>query len=334
MTERTGDGDPRARLIAAFAAIYVIWGSTYLAIKFAIETIPPFLMAATRFLVAGALLYGWMRFRGTPKPPRETWGPAAIVGALLLLFGNGTVVWAEQRVPSGLAALIVSVVPLWMVLIDWLRPGGMRPRGMVIAGVLLGLAGVIVLIGPGDLAGGNGVDPLGAAALTLGSLCWAAGSIYAMHAKLPERAGLATAMEMLAGGALLALTGLAFGEAGRLDVGAITPRSALSLLYLIIFGSLIAFSAYVWLLTKSTPARVATHSYVNPVVAVILGWALASEPLSLRTLIAAAVIVGSVALITTARSERGSAHRGIPDRAEAARPPEIRVVRRRFRRVS
>jgi drug/metabolite transporter (DMT)-like permease len=305
----------RSRVLLAFAAVYVIWGSTYLAIRFAIETLPPFLMAGTRFVVAGAVLYAWAVLRGAGRPTARHWRSAAIIGGLLLLGGNGAVVWSEQRVPSGLAALLVCTVPLWMVVVPALRRGGTRPPAQVLAGVALGLTGVALLVGPGRLAGSGGVDPLGALALVTGSLLWSTGSLYARRAPLPAAPLLGAAMEMLCGGALLLVAGLLTGEAARLDLAAVSPRSALALLYLTVFGSLVAFSAYVFLLRATTPARVSTYAFVNPVVAVLLGWAFAGEPVTGRTLIAAAVIVGGVVLITL-RRER-------PALAAHERPPVV-----------
>jgi len=296
---------PRAQLLLAFAAVYVIWGSTYLAIRFAIETLPPFLMAGVRFLIAGSILYGWMRLRGTPRPTKAEWRSTAIIGALLLAGGNGGVVWAEQFVPSGVAALLVATVPFWMVLLEWLRPGGERPSGGVVAGLLLGFVGLMLLVGPGEWAGG-GVNLLGAGALMLATLAWASGSIYSRGATLPAAPLLTTAMEMLAGGALLMLMGLGTGELAAIDVGAVSGRSLAALGYLIIFGSLIGFTAYVWLLGVAAPAKVSTYAYVNPVVAVLLGWALAGEPLTARVAVAVAVILGAVAVITLARSRKVS----------------------------
>lgn len=290
---------PRSRLIVAFASIYLIWGSTYLAIKFAIETLPPFLMAGLRFLVAGALIHGWMRLRGAPRPSRLEWKGAAIVGGFLLLGGNGGVVWAQQTVPSGLAALIVATVPLWMVLAGWAAPGGTRPTGAVWLGVALGFAGIAVLIGPAGLSGAGAVDRTGAIVLVLASLSWAIGSIYARRAVLPASPLLTTGMQMIAGGAILAVAGTLSGEWARVDLAAVSMRSLLGLAYLILFGALLGYSAYVWLLRHTTPARVSTYAYVNPVVAVFLGWAFANEPVTLRTLVGAAVIVSGVALITT-----------------------------------
>ncbi|HET9768844.1 MAG TPA: drug/metabolite exporter YedA [Thermoanaerobaculia bacterium] len=290
------------RVAAAFAAVYVLWGSTYLAIKFALDSLPPFWMASSRFLIAGTLLYAWARRRGAPAPTRVHWRSALIVGGLLLMGGNGGVVWAEQRVPSGLAALLVATVPLWMVMLDGAGRGWRRPPVQVLLGIGLGLAGVALLVGPGKFAGGHGVDPLGAGALLLGALCWATGSLYSRRAPLPASPLLGTAMEMLGGGACLAIAGLVSGEWGRLDLAAATPRSLLAVGYLVVFGSLVGFTAYVWLLRVSTPPLVATYAYVNPVVAVFLGWAFAGEPVTARTLAAAAVIVGAVVLITMHRA--------------------------------
>ena len=301
-------GPKRWQLVAAFAAVYLIWGSTYLAIKFAIETIPPFLMAGSRFLVSGVILYAWARLRGAPGPSRVHWKSAAIVGVLLLLGGNGGVVWAEQRVPSGVAALIVAIVPVWIAIMEWLRPGGKKPGWQVTAGLVAGTFGLLLLASPGEAALGARVDLIGAGALVIATLCWATGSIKAKHSPLPDSPLLATGMEMLAGGAALTLLGVLTGELGQVNVGAMSDKSLLSLLYLTTFGSLVGFTAYVWLLKVGSPTRAATYAYVNPVVAVFLGWALAGEALSLRTVIAAAIIIGAVALITTARSSPPQEH--------------------------
>lgn len=291
----------RLALASAFAIVYLIWGSTFLAILFAIETLPPFLMASVRFLVAGSLVYAWTRLVSKAAPPsRAQWRGAAVVGVLLLLGGNGLLVWSEQRIPSGVAALLVGTVPCFMALIDWLRPGGARPSRHVVAGLLLGLVGLFWLVGPDALMGGGRVDLLGAAVVVLGSLSWAAGSIYSRHVATPASPFLSTAMQMLAGGAALLLLSTALGEPWTFDAGSVSLRSALGLGYLIVLGSIVAFSAYIWLLRVSTPARVSTYAYVNPVVAVFLGWALADEALTARMLVAAAVIVSGVALITLA----------------------------------
>lgn len=294
----------RGKLIAAFAAIYVIWGSTYLGILFAIETIPPLLMAGIRFSIAGLLLYVWAR-RGESAPPtRIQWRNAAIIGALLLVGGNGCVVLAERLVPSGLASLLVAILPIWMVLLEWARPGGTKPSRGVIAGVVLGAIGLVVLIGPSALHPANtgGIRIAGVILLTFASLSWASGSLIAQHVELPKSAPLATGMEMICGGAILLVLSLILGEPMRFDVSQISAKSFAGLVYLITFGSMIAFSAFVWLLKVSPPAHVATYAYVNPVVALFLGWAFAGERLSARTAVASAIIIGAVALITTARS--------------------------------
>lgn len=295
----------RTRILAAYAAIYLIWGSTYLGIRITIETIPPFLMGGVRFMIAGAFLYLVMRARGELKPTRIHWRSAAIIGAFLILGGNGGVVWAEQFVPSGIAALLVAVLPFWIVLIDWLGPARTRPTAGVVAGLVLGIIGIVVLIGPAAMT--PSASPMsgilkGAIVLMLSSLSWALGTIYSRHASLPQSAFVATGMEMFCGGALLALLGIAAGEPMRFDLANVSARSMIGFVYLTTIGSLVGFTAYIWLLRHQPASRISTYAYVNPVVAVFLGWAIAGEPLTVRTMIAAAIIVGAVALITTARS--------------------------------
>jgi drug/metabolite transporter (DMT)-like permease len=296
----------RAGIIAALAAVYLIWGSTYLAIRFAVETLPPFLMAGVRFLVAGAVLYGWRRASGAARPSPAQWRAATVVGGLMLLGGNGGVVWAEQWIESGTAALIVATVPMWMVLLDWLRPDGRSPRPLVWAGIVVGLAGVGVLFGVPQ----NGeMYRAGWLVLVLASVSWAVGSLFSRTALLPAPL-MATGMQMLAGGGLLVVAAVVTGELQGLDPAAFSVRSLLALAYLIVFGALVGYSAYVWLLRVTTPAVASTYAYVNPVVAVILGWALAGEALTGRIVLASVVIVGGVALITRAsRSPRPAAPR-------------------------
>jgi len=292
----------RAEIIAAFASIYVIWGSTYLAIRYAVETIPPFVMGGVRFLISGTILYLWSRYRGAPKPTRIHWRNAIIAGGFLLLGGNGAVVWAEQFVPSGLTALLVSILPFWLVIIEWVRPPRRRPSGAVLVGLVLGFMGIIVLVGPSGMGGHGNVAPIGALVLILGSLSWAIGSFWSRDAALPESGLLTTGMEMLGGGALMLIVGALSGEFAHLDVHAISKASGIGMLYLITFGSLLGFTSYIWLLDKVSPARLGTYAYVNPLVAVMLGWAIAGERLSIRTGVAAAIVICAVALITTARS--------------------------------
>ncbi len=287
----------------AFAAIYLIWGSTYLAIRIAVETLPPFLMAGVRFALAGAVLYLWARLRGTERPTAAHWRAAATLGGLLLVGGNGLVSWAEIRVPSGPAALLVSTIPLFVVLLEWLGPRSIRvgrPSRLVALGVAAGLLGIALLVGPGDLLGER-IDPVGALVLVAAALSWSFGSAISRRLPQPGSPVLGTAMQMLAGGVLLLLTGAGLGEIPRLELAAVSIDSLLALAYLIVFGSLIAFTAYVYLLKTVAIAKVATYAYVNPVVALLLGWALAGEALSPRTLLASAVILGAVILITTRR---------------------------------
>ncbi len=291
------------RVALAFLCVYVIWGSTYLAIRFAIETLPPFLMAGARYLLAGALMYVFLRGRGEASPTRGDWRVAAVIGGFLLLGGNGGVVWAEQTVPSGIAALIVSTVPLWMAALDWLG-GGMRPRFGVLLGLVVGFIGVAILIGPDALSLNSAhVDPFGALVLVGASLSWSIGSLYARGGHLSTSALMGTAIEMIAGGILLALVGFLAGESARLNLNNVSSNSAFAFIYLILFGSIVGFSAYTWLLRVVSPARVSTYAYVNPVIAVSLGWAMAGEALTLRTLISAAIIIASVALITIMRGQ-------------------------------
>lgn len=295
----------RARLLIAFAAVYLVWGSTYLAIRFAVQTLPPLMMAGARFVIAGAILLAWTRARRGVGPTRTDWTTGLVTGALLLLGGNGAVVWAEQQVPSGLAALLVAVVPLWMVLLDWLQPGGRRPPALVFAGVALGLAGLALLVGPDAMrADHDAVRPLGVLVLMFGSLSWAAGSLYTQRAPKPSSGTAGSGTQMLAGGACLLLAALVAGEPARLDLAHASARSLLAFAYLVTFGSLVGFTAYIYLLGHTTAARAATYAYVNPVVAVLLGWAFAQEPVTVRTLLAAAVILGGVAIITVARDAR------------------------------
>jgi drug/metabolite transporter (DMT)-like permease len=292
----------RARLVAAFAAVYTIWGSTYLAIRFAVETLPPLLMAGVRFILAGGILLLWAHLRGASAgPTRRDWVTGLISGALLLLGGNGAVVWAEQRVPSGMAALLVAIVPLWMVLLDWMRPGGRRPAGLVFVGLALGLAGLGLLVGPATVRDRGSIDRVGAVVLILGSLSWAVGSLYTKAAPRPSSPNTGSGAQMFAGGLCLLAAALVTGEGAQLDLAHASIRSLLGFAYLVTFGSLIGFTAYIYLLAHTTAARAATYAYVNPVVAVLLGWAFANEPVTSRTLVAAAVILAGVAIITVAR---------------------------------
>ncbi len=287
----------RVKLLLAFAAVYFIWGSTYLFIRFAIETVPPFLVGGIRFVMAGGVMYAFLRMRGATRPTRVEWRSAFIIGPLLMTGGNGGVVWSSQFVPSGVVALLVGLVPLWMLLLGWARSGP-RPSVREWFGVTTGLGGVAMLVSIDGNPSHGGVGPLAALVMICSTLSWSVGSMIARDAPLPASPLLATAMEMLAGGAGMLLIALGRGEFAQLTVSDVSLRSVLSIGYLAVFGSIVAFSAYKWLLSRVSPAAVGTYAFVNPVVAVALGWAFASEPLGLRTLGAMVVIVGAVATIS------------------------------------
>ncbi len=309
MTERFGA--PTGRIVTALGSVYLVWGSTYLAIRFAIETLPPFLMAGVRFLIAGAILYAWVRGRGAARPTPAQWGGAAVVGGLLLLGGNGSVVWAEQYVDSGPTALLVATVPFWMVLLDWLRPGGRRPRTTVWLGVALGLVGIVLLVGPGELVGGRGLYLPGAMVLLAASLLWSVGSLLSRTVPKPDASFLGIAMQMLSGGALLLAASVVAGEPAGFVLDDVTLRSVAALAYLVVFGSIIGYASYVWLLGVAPASLVSTYAYVNPVIAVFLGWLLADERVTARIVVAAGIIVGAVALITVIRERpRAEAPKG------------------------
>jgi drug/metabolite transporter (DMT)-like permease len=287
-----------ASVWTALFSVYLVWGSTYLGIRFAIETIPPFFMAGTRFIVSGLLLYGFMRWRGVPRPEAEHWKAAFVVSVFLILIGNGGVTWAEQKIPSGLAALLVGTVPLWMVVLEYFWKGEARPGLKIWAGILLGMGGIVLLVFSRSGSGLLQVEPSTALLLVGTSLAWSFGSLYSRSAPLPASALLATAMEMVLGGVLQLVFGLLTGETEHFHLTQITPHSAWAWVYLCLVGSLIGFPSYIWVLQKSTPALASTYAYVNPVIAVFLGWALADESLTAQTLAAGLLIVVAVILIT------------------------------------
>lgn len=300
-------------LVLAFGLLYLMWGSTYLAIRVAIESLPPLLMVGSRYVIAGGTLYLWSRWRRDPRPTRSNWGAAVVAGGLLLLGGNGALAWAEQRVPSGLAALLIATTPLWMVLIHWWKKGE-RPNAGVWAGMALGFLGLMVMVGPGAQSGRGTVDLLGAAMLLFASISWAAGALYARDADLPRSTVQSTGVQMLAGGVLLMVFGLGMGEASRLNLAQASLHSWLAWAFLILGGGIIGFTAFSWLMRVAPPARVSTYAYVNPVVAVFLGWAVLGEPLTGRILLAAAIIVSGVVLVITFRG-RGA---GVPSKVSPA----------------
>lgn len=297
----------RTAIWAAMLSIYIVWGSTYLAMRIGVQTIPPFVMAGVRFVLAGGILLASQLLRGQPMPTLRQWRSAAIIGLFLLLGGNGMVVWAEQYVPSGITALLVGMTPLWLVILEAVFYRR-RPSWLVLAGVLIGLLGMAVLIGPSQLTGLHGdVDPLGGAMVVLGALSWAGGSLYSRGAHLPDNAFLYNGMEMLSGGLALLLLATVTGEWSRLHIAAISLNSWLSFIYLVLFGSLIGFSSYTWLLRSGAPTMiVSTYAYVNPVVAVIIGNLLAQEALTPRVVLAALIIISGVVLITFTRKKKAA----------------------------
>ena len=301
------DSPPTSRtlLLVAFATVYVVWGSTYLAIRIAVVHWPPLWLASVRFAIAGGGLYAVLRLRGTPAPGWRAWLAAAVLGGLMLGGGNGTVCWAEQWVPSGETALILSAGPLWTVVLPWVFRKARAPRPMVALGVVIGLAGVAVLIGGYGADGGAGGRALlfGRLSLLGASLSWVTGSLIQHRLPLPKSAALATAMQMVAAAPLLGLAAVAHGDLARFHFAAITPGAWAALAYLIVFGSLAGFGSYVYVLVHAGPTRASTGAFVNPLIAVVLGAALAGEPLGARTAIAAAMIIAAVAgvILGTAR---------------------------------
>ncbi len=306
----------KTKIWIALLALYIVWGSTYFGIKVAIETIPPFFHAGLRFLISGLILIVWQRAAGYPLPTRKQWMSTAIVGILLLLGGNGMVAWAEQFIPSGIAALIIASVPMFLVIGEALRPNGVKPNWQGIAGLLAGFVGIFILVGPSEISGGSAkLNPFGIAALLSACLFWATGSIYSKSADLPKSSLMNTGAQMLMGSIGLFIVSLVSGELHGWDITAISARSIYGLAYLIFVGSLVGFVSYGWLLHNAPISLVSTYAYVNPIVAVLLGAWLGDEALEPRIGLAAAVIIGSVIFINSTRSK-----------VEVKREPEAKDV--------
>ena len=299
MTDRS-----RARLVLAFAIIYVVWGSTYLAIRWTVETLPPFFTSGVRFLLAGTALFLLGRWRGASRPTPVQWRSAALLGFLFLTIGNGAVAWAEQRLNSSLAALLITTEPLWIVLLDWWRRGGVRPSWTVGLGVVLGFAGVCLLIDPTRAFSGAGIHLPSALAIICGSFTWAVGSLLVARrgVDVPASPLLATGMQMLMGGAIMLAVGLARGELAGFDSATVSARSLGAFGYLVVFGAIVGFTAYTYLLKHASPTAASTYAYINPLTAVVLGWALGRERLAAHTLVASAVVIGAVILVLTSRT--------------------------------
>ena len=290
------------KIILSFTAIYLIWGTTYLAIRVAVETIPPFFMAGVRFLLAGALFFIALRFFRVPLPRRLEWRSAWIIAAFLLVGGNGLVTRSEQQVPSGVAALVVATVPLWMTLLDWLVFKGNRPGFKITGGLLLGFLGTGLLIGPELLVNAREIAWFYWIVLLSAPILWSIGSLYSRQARLPSSTFMAAAMEMVAGGVLLLIAGLVTGEMSRLDFTGITVNSLLAMVYLSLVGSIVVLSAYLWLLKTVSATKVATYTYVNPIIAVFLGWLVLGESITWRMIVAGFVILMAMVVMTTTKA--------------------------------
>jgi drug/metabolite transporter (DMT)-like permease len=289
-------------VVLAFAAVYIVWGSTYLAIRVAVETLPPFLSAGVRFLIAGGLLFAFLLRRGFAKPSPAQWRHAVVTGVLLLVGGNGLVMWAERSIDSGFTALLIALTPVWFALLDWLRPHGARPQLKTVIGIVIGFVGVILLVNGRGTTAHSANHWWGALAILVAGLCWASGSLYSKYSPNSASPWMNAAAQMICGGADLLLAGLLLGEPFHTNWTHISGRSLAALGYLIVFGSWIGFSAYVWLLQASTPTRVSTYAYVNPVIAVFLGWAMLGESVTASMLWGALVILAGVITITVPTS--------------------------------
>ena len=297
--------------------VYVVWGSTYLAIRVALDTLPPFTLTGARLGVAGVLLWSGLRACGAAATSWRVWLWSAWTGTVMLGAGVGGVTWAEQRITSGAAALLAAATPMWFVVMEWAQTRE-RPSAGAVVGLALGVAGIVLLVGLSDVASGSAVDAVGAAVVLVGSLSWAAGSIYGRSWPRPESASMAAAQQMVGSGVVLLVLGALVGE--RVDVRLVSAASWLGWGYLVVFGSVLAFTAYTWLLRVDRPSRVGTYAFVNPVVAVVLGWAVLAEPMTARVVVAATAVVGAVVLIQRARVQDQTAPPESAPVAERAAP--------------
>jgi drug/metabolite transporter (DMT)-like permease len=286
----------KLKILTAFVAVYFVWGTTYLAIKYAIETIPPFMMMGMRSLLAGIVLYGWGRLRGDTNVVRNQLPSLVLIGALFFLIGHGALAWAQQTVPSGVAALLVSSEPIIIALFEpfFTREGRVGKRTLL--GMLIGISGIVVLVLPQGLNFEN-VNLLGSFGILLGASSWASGAIYSRVAKLPRSPLITGGLQLLFGGMLLIIMSFILGEWSDFNFSQVVVRSWLGLMYLVVFGSIITFSAYTWLLTVTSATRISTHTFINPIVAVLVGWAFGGEALTKGMLIAALLIIISVYLV-------------------------------------
>jgi drug/metabolite transporter (DMT)-like permease len=296
---------PRAwKVLLAFAIIYFVWGSTFLAIRVGVREVPPFLLAGMRFLVAGAVLYAGMRLKGTPSPAAREWGAAAFLAVLIFVFDYGLLFWAERRVPSGIAAVMMATIPVFMALSEIFIMKTQRLTGRLGTALLVGVAGVTVLVSHSVTLGDTPIDTLGACALIAASVSWSVASALTRKVPLPREKAMSSGAQMLAGGVLLTLTAVMLGEFRGFHAQAVSLKAWLALAYLIVAGSIIGFTAYVWLIHHESPTKVGTYAYVNPVVAVIVGYIFGGEALGLRTVVGTLLVLVSVVVITTAKKVR------------------------------
>ena len=293
------DDKLKTRIWIALFALYIVWGSTYLGMRIAIETIPPFVHGAIRFFISGVILFVWQRFAGQPMPTARQWISCAIIGNLLLVGGNGMVSWAEQTIPSGIAALIIAAVPMFMVIMESIRPRGHKPTVKAIIGLCIGFVGIYILVAPSHTAQAPSLNVFGVFALLAACAFWSIGSVYSKAADVPSSALMTTGAEMLAGSVGLLIMSLLTNELQTWNVATVSAHSVYGLVYLILIGSIIGFGSYIWLLKHAPISLVASYAYVNPIVAVLLGAWLASEPLDPHIWISTVIIMGSVMLVNS-----------------------------------
>lgn len=295
---------PTWKTLLAFAIIYFVWGSTFLAIRIGVHEVPPLLLAAMRFLTAGLVLIGWMIAQGEPRPARNEWMSAFLLGLLIFVFDYGLLFWAEKRVPSGIAAVMMATIPVFMALSEIVLLRTQRLTARLAFALLIGLAGVAVLMSRSLNIGGEPIDPKGALALILASMSWSFASVLTRRLPLPPSKVMSSGAQMVAGGVLLTLAAGALGEIRAFHPSAVSRGAWFSLLYLIVFGSIIGFTAYVWLIHHESPTKVGTYAYVNPVVAVLIGYFLGGEALGARTILGTLCVLVSVVVITTTRATK------------------------------
>ena len=315
---------PRAwKILLAFAVVYFVWGSTYLAIRIGVREVPPFLLAGVRFLVAGVVLYGWMRLKGTPSPTAREWGAASLLAVLIFVLDYGLVFWSERRVPSGITAVMMATIPVFMALAEIVFLRTQRLTWRLALALVVGMGGVAVLVGRSGLSermnlGGAPVDTAGACALIVGAIAWSVAASLSRRLPSPSSKVMSSGAQMLAGGVLLTLTSALLGEFRGFHVQAVSRSAWLALAYLIMAGSIVAFTAYVWLIHHESPTKVGTYAYVNPVVAVVLGYFLGGEALGLRTILGTVLVLVSVVVITTGPAKKRSVSARVEETQEVA----------------